>query len=110
MRKFLSAFIAYFDRPLSPPLMAEFCFDQTYASQGMWGVAIYFAVNASYSLGYSHTLASGQKQMFFADVIVGTPTPEIPSNGSLKRPPVNPNPPVPDQYGNPVLYGECVIW
>lgn len=85
--------------------LTEFGFDQTYASKGMWGVATYFAVNASYSDSYSYRLgSSGQRQMFFADVILGTPTPEIPSNGALKRPPANPTPPVADPHGNPVLY------
>ena len=90
-----------------PPLMTEFGFDQTYASVGMWGSATYFAVNAAYSYGYSYKLDQQQRQMFFADVIVGTPTPMIKSDRTLRRPPVNEHPPKPDPYGNPVQY-DCV--
>ena len=38
---------------------------------GMWGIANYFALNASYSDMYKHTRADGLKQMFYARVIIG---------------------------------------
>lgn len=40
---------------------------------GMWGRANYFAVNAAYSHSYAHTMTdnSGNKQMFYARVIIG---------------------------------------
>lgn len=46
-------------------------FDMRFSEVGMWGKATYFAVNASYSNGYAHPLATGSKQMFCANVIVG---------------------------------------
>lgn len=49
------------------------CFDMRFNSVGMWGKATYFAVNASYSNGYAHPLATGSKQMFCANVIIGEP-------------------------------------
>ena len=32
----------------------EECFDMQYASTGMWGRGLYFAVNSNYSHGYGH--------------------------------------------------------
>ena len=46
-------------------------FDMRFSAVGMWGKATYFAVNASYSDNYSHPLATGSKQMFCANVIIG---------------------------------------
>lgn len=46
-------------------------FDMRFSSGGMWGQAVYFAVNSSYSHSYSHPGAGG-RQMFMADVLVGT--------------------------------------
>jgi hypothetical protein len=46
-------------------------FDIRFSAGGMWGYANYFAVNASYSDGYSHA-ANGAKQMFFARVMIGS--------------------------------------
>lgn len=37
----------------------------------MWGYAVYFAVNSSYSNSFSYKAAAG-KQMFMAEVLVGT--------------------------------------
>jgi hypothetical protein len=45
-------------------------FDMRYSPGGMWGLANYFAVNASYSDAYSHT-SNGSKQMFMARVMIG---------------------------------------
>ena len=42
-------------------------FDMRFSSGGMWGIAVYFAVNASYSNGYAYD-AQGCRQMFFAKV------------------------------------------
>jgi len=46
-------------------------FDMRYSPGGMWGIANYFAVNASYSDGYHHPTGNGQKQMFCARVMIG---------------------------------------
>jgi hypothetical protein len=37
----------------------------------MWGIAIYFAKNASYSNEYCHILTNGDKQFFLAEVLLG---------------------------------------
>jgi hypothetical protein len=38
----------------------------------MWGPAIYFAVNASYSHGYAHAdTTTGLRQMFLSEVLIG---------------------------------------
>ena len=65
----------------------------TYASiYGHWGLAIYFAKNASYSNFYGHNLASGEKQMFLAEVLLGDyPLPYSPRNEYLKQPPKKPS-------------------
>ena len=47
-------------------------FNMLFSSGGMWGQAIYFAQNSSYSNGFKYEIP-GQNtfQMFFARVIVG---------------------------------------
>jgi hypothetical protein len=45
-------------------------FDMRYSPGGMWGIANYFAVNASYSDSYHHP-NNGMKQMFYARVMIG---------------------------------------
>ena len=42
-----------------------------YSPGGMWGIANYFAVNASYSESYHHPTGNGTKQMFYARVMIG---------------------------------------
>ena len=42
-----------------------------YSTGRMWGQAVYFAVNSSYSHDYRHTQADGSFQMFYARVMVG---------------------------------------
>ena len=46
-------------------------FDMRFSPGGMWGQANYFAVNASYSDNYHHSV-NGAKQMFYARVIIGS--------------------------------------
>jgi len=46
-------------------------FDMRFSSGGMWGQAVYFAVNSSYSNNYSFKGAGG-RQMFMANVLLGT--------------------------------------
>ena len=46
-------------------------FDIKYANKGMWGNGIYFAENASYSLGYSYNHQNNVKGMFLALVNLG---------------------------------------
>ncbi len=60
-------------------------FDMRYGLQGMWGVANYFAVNASYSHNYAYSSTRG-KQIFLATVLTGD-SHECPSNGNLRMPP-----------------------
>ena len=66
----------------------------------MWGVGLYYAVNAKYSKDYSHkhlnhpqaTSTKGVKGMFLASVNLGdvANVPQSdPNRGSLKRPPNN---------------------
>merc|ERR1712080_634368 len=60
-------------------------FDMRFCTSGMWGIASYFAVNASYSDNYAHPSPKG-KQIMLASVMVGDAH-ECASNGSLKMPP-----------------------
>ena len=47
-------------------------FDSKFSTGGMWGRAVYFAVDSSYSdKNYKFKLPNGQFQMFYARVIVG---------------------------------------
>jgi hypothetical protein len=64
----------------------EHGFDMRYCTSGMWGIAIYFAWNASYSNSYRSTTPNGQFQMFLARVLVGECV-DMPSDGSLRKPP-----------------------
>ncbi len=61
-------------------------FDMRFSAQGMWGMANYFAVNASYSNNYCFRSATG-RQMFLVKVLTGD-THECPSNSSLRMPPL----------------------
>jgi hypothetical protein len=65
----------------------------TYAKiNGYWGLAIYFAKNAIYSNAYCHTLPSGEKQFFLAQVLLGDyPLPLLPQDNTLRMPPLNLN-------------------
>jgi len=60
-------------------------FDMRYCERGMWGIASYFARNASYSHGYSSSLPSGLRQMFYVRAIVGK-NHHIAPNGALRKP------------------------
>lgn len=57
-----------------------------FSAAGMWGHANYFAVNSSYSNGYSSRLPTGERQMFMATVNVGNFIQMNPDN-NLKMPP-----------------------
>jgi hypothetical protein len=62
-------------------------FNLNYSPGGMWGIANYFAVNASYSDKYSFkTSANGHKQMIYARVMIGD-TIKCDPKGSLRMPP-----------------------
>ncbi|KAL6051801.1 hypothetical protein QOT17_018962 [Balamuthia mandrillaris] len=54
--------------------------------QGLWGLANYFALNASYSHDYAHTTSDNLKQMFLVKVLVGDNV-ELQSNRALTKPP-----------------------
>lgn len=56
-----------------------------FGTGGMWGQAVYFAVNSSYSNCYSSKLSDRQSQMFYARVIVGKPDVRN-SDPSIKMP------------------------
>lgn len=62
-------------------------FNINYSNEGMWGKAIYFAVNSSYSNSYSSKLPSGERQMFHARVIIGN-TIVMNPDGKLREPPM----------------------
>ena len=62
-------------------------FNINYSNAGMWGKANYFAVNASYSHTYKHTVSDGKFQMFYAKVILGEPKTMRP-DGTLREPPM----------------------
>jgi hypothetical protein len=61
-------------------------FDMRFSAQGVWGTGCYFAVNASYSHGYSYCLSDGSRQRLLAKVSTGDSA-DIPPNGSLRMPP-----------------------
>ena len=61
-------------------------FDMRYSEAGMWGLANYFAVNASYSHCYAHPASDGSKSMFLARVLTGDSYTSSPNN-SLRMPP-----------------------
>ena len=46
-------------------------FDTRFSRDGLWGFGNYFAVNASYSLHYSHNKGNRQLQMLVARVLPG---------------------------------------
>jgi hypothetical protein len=62
-----------------------------YSNQGMWGIGIYFAVNASYSNNYAFQNASdGSKSFFYAKVAIGQAIKQDPDN-KIRVPPLKPN-------------------
>ena len=61
-------------------------FDSRYSSQGMWGLANYFAVNANYSHSYAYTRSDGTKEMFMVKVLTGDSF-ECASDQTLRLPP-----------------------
>ena len=64
-------------------------FDMRYSAQGMWGVANYFAVNASYSHQYAH-VKGWMKEMFLVKVLTGDSCSCAP-NSTLRVPPPKPS-------------------
>ena len=66
-------------------------FDMRYSAQGMWGVANYFAVNASYSHNYAHVnTTTGLREMFLVKVLTGESYKCAPDS-SLRMPPPKPS-------------------
>eukprot|EP00347_Sterkiella_histriomuscorum_P006231 403353563 len=63
-------------------------FNMLFSSGGMWGQAIYFAQNSSYSDGYKYAVSQTTFQMFFARVLVGNYI-KLPSDKQIKMPPVD---------------------
>lgn len=76
-------------RSIDPKLIyeGEDGFDMRYSNQGMWGQANYFAVNASYSNGYSYQAPGGGKEMFLVKVLTGD-SHDCQSNHTLRLPPI----------------------
>ena len=64
-------------------------FDMRYSDQGMWGMANYFAVNASYSHQYAH-VKGWMKEMFLVKVLTGDSC-SCASNKTLRVPPPKPS-------------------
>mmetsp|Transcript_24135 Transcript_24135/g.21200 ORF Transcript_24135/g.21200 Transcript_24135/m.21200 type:complete len:143 (+) Transcript_24135:1897-2325(+) len=65
-------------------------FDLQYSNDGMWGRGLYFAVNASYSVSYSHTTGN-TRLMMLVKVMIGDEV-KLQPTGSLRKPPLrNPN-------------------
>ena len=65
-------------------------FDMRFSSPGMWGLANYFAVNASYSDNYAYRgSGSVTKEMFMVKVLTGDSY-QCPSNPNLRMPPEKP--------------------
>ncbi len=63
-------------------------FNINYSNEGMWGRAIYFAVNSSYSHNYSFN-AGPFRQMFMASVLIGKTQESLPKS-SFREPGYNP--------------------
>jgi len=65
--------------------ITNFGFDMRVAATGLYGVGIYFAVNASYSdSGYVFQNTDKSKEMFICRVTCGK---HVPGNSALRRPP-----------------------
>ena len=64
-------------------------FDMRFSSTGMWGLANYFAVNASYSGAYAYSRSDGTKEMFMVKVLTGDSY-QSPSDQQLRMPPEKP--------------------
>ena len=64
----------------------EDSFDMRFSAQGMWGLANYFAVNASYSDSYAYCNSQGYKEMFLVKVLTGDSY-ICETNPSLRLPP-----------------------
>ena len=65
----------------------EFGFDMRFCSNGMWGIAIYFAEFASFcDQHYPYKNSLGYKQVFLARVAIGNCV-HLDANFSLRKPP-----------------------
>ncbi len=65
-------------------------FDMRFSSKGMWGMANYFAVKASYSNSYAFKGPDGCMEMFLAKVLTGESY-RCPPNSNLRKPPQKPS-------------------
>ena len=63
-------------------------FDLRYANDGLWGRGIYFAATAWYSDHLAFIRKNQHKQLLYSSVLLGDCSPEIPSNRSLRMPPL----------------------
>jgi len=64
-------------------------FDMRHASVGsMWGTALYFAYNASYSNNFAYLCENGEKQIFMAKTALGDVIHIMPNDPNLKKPKV----------------------
>ena len=67
-------------------------FDMTFSNSGMWGRGLYFAENASYSVGlrysgdYSHDCGDGTHSVMLVKLLEGE-SKHMPSDRTIKRPP-----------------------
>ena len=71
-------------------LSSEEGFDKTFSSENcMWGKGLYFAENANYSYNYSYkNVAMNSRTFFLAEILLGE-IKVLPSDTTLKTPPVN---------------------
>ena len=60
-----------------------------FSAEGKWGLASYFAVNASYSNAYAYQTSSGYREIFLVKVLIGDSCP-CAANSSLRLPPEKP--------------------
>ena len=64
-------------------------FDMRFSAQGKWGLANYFALDASYSDKYAHQTCDGFKEIFIVYVLTGYSYDCAP-NSKLRMPPLMP--------------------
>ena len=65
----------------------EVGFDLRYSSQGRWGHANYFGMNASYCDKFAHSTTDGYKEIIVAKVLTGDSYDSTPDS-SLRLPPL----------------------
>ena len=75
-------------------------FDMRFSKEGLWGKALYFAQDSSYSDAYKYARSDVDSQMFLAEVCIGDHI-ELPSDRTLTHAPLSPHDYGPDAPRNP---------